>query len=286
LGVHNKMVLAHLDERGYVHVGSINGSEGSSKVNRELALQVQADPTPHTVDLSAYKIGDAAQPDDYEGMVQFPPGTAIPPRGVLVAAVTVTGSREEFPALMSDFEILDSEPAVPNLLEVPAWGQREWGLGSDADKGRPWMAGTGPWMRSSMVREAIPRSCPNPAASATGTQSSASPPGPTPAIEAPAFATGPSPVLASCHKRILELTERTRGRRGVFFGHHGNGGWRKALSFRRLPRSARMLPLPPPDTATGPRSSCPFHGHGPALWPCPHGRDQSMESATIMLRVS
>jgi hypothetical protein len=43
LGLHNKMVLAHIDGRGYVHAGSINGGEASSKVNRELALQVQSD---------------------------------------------------------------------------------------------------------------------------------------------------------------------------------------------------------------------------------------------------
>lgn len=43
LGLHNKMVLVHAGGRGYVHVGSINGSEVSSKVNREVALQVQSD---------------------------------------------------------------------------------------------------------------------------------------------------------------------------------------------------------------------------------------------------
>jgi cardiolipin synthase A/B len=43
LGIHNKMVLAQVDGRGYVHVGSINGTENASKGNRELALQVQSD---------------------------------------------------------------------------------------------------------------------------------------------------------------------------------------------------------------------------------------------------
>jgi len=44
-GIHNKMVLAWIGGRGYVHVGSINGSEVSNKVNRELALQVQSSET-------------------------------------------------------------------------------------------------------------------------------------------------------------------------------------------------------------------------------------------------
>jgi uncharacterized repeat protein (TIGR01451 family) len=43
LGIHNKMVLVQANGRGYIHIGSINGSELSSKGNRELALQVQSD---------------------------------------------------------------------------------------------------------------------------------------------------------------------------------------------------------------------------------------------------
>ncbi|MCX7681815.1 MAG: lamin tail domain-containing protein, partial [Anaerolineae bacterium] len=42
-GIHNKMVLVDLGARGkYVHLGSINGSETSNKVNREVALQVRS----------------------------------------------------------------------------------------------------------------------------------------------------------------------------------------------------------------------------------------------------
>ncbi|MCB9007774.1 MAG: lamin tail domain-containing protein [Ardenticatenaceae bacterium] len=42
LGIHNKMVLVRVGGQGYLHVGSLNGSEQSSKGNRELALQVQS----------------------------------------------------------------------------------------------------------------------------------------------------------------------------------------------------------------------------------------------------
>ncbi|MFZ1401427.1 MAG: lamin tail domain-containing protein [Candidatus Promineifilaceae bacterium] len=42
LGIHNKMVLVQINGQGYLHVGSLNGSEQSSKGNRELALQVQS----------------------------------------------------------------------------------------------------------------------------------------------------------------------------------------------------------------------------------------------------
>jgi uncharacterized repeat protein (TIGR01451 family) len=42
-GIHNKMVLVDLGSEGkYAHVGSINGSEVSNKLNREMALQVRS----------------------------------------------------------------------------------------------------------------------------------------------------------------------------------------------------------------------------------------------------
>jgi phosphatidylserine/phosphatidylglycerophosphate/cardiolipin synthase-like enzyme len=44
-GLHNKMVLVKLGgNEGYVHVGSLNGSEGAGKLNRELVLQVRSLP--------------------------------------------------------------------------------------------------------------------------------------------------------------------------------------------------------------------------------------------------
>lgn len=41
-GIHNKMALVWIEGTGgFVHIGSINGSENSNKANREIALQVQ-----------------------------------------------------------------------------------------------------------------------------------------------------------------------------------------------------------------------------------------------------
>ncbi|MCB0254523.1 MAG: hypothetical protein KDI55_12430 [Anaerolineae bacterium] len=42
-GIHNKMILVQAGGQQWVHLGSINGSEASSKANRELAIQVQSD---------------------------------------------------------------------------------------------------------------------------------------------------------------------------------------------------------------------------------------------------
>ena len=42
LGIHNKLVLVKAGTTGYVHLGSINGSETSNKLNRELATQLKS----------------------------------------------------------------------------------------------------------------------------------------------------------------------------------------------------------------------------------------------------
>jgi uncharacterized repeat protein (TIGR01451 family) len=42
-GLHNKMLLARIGGRGIVHLGSLNGSEASHKINRELILQMESE---------------------------------------------------------------------------------------------------------------------------------------------------------------------------------------------------------------------------------------------------
>lgn len=176
MGIHNKMVLVEIDGRGWIHVGSLNGTEQSAKGNREVALQVQSDGAyawlaemfwgdwPRTVylplaqdmrgranypliseiyydplglddaefieianpgrlpvDLSDWQLGDAVQPTDFEDMRRFPAGTMLAPGEVLVVATTAAGFRAQF-GYEPDFEILDSDPAVPDLPDDPAWG--------------------------------------------------------------------------------------------------------------------------------------------------------------------
>ena len=177
LGIHNKMVLAQIDGRGYVHVGSLNGTEVSHKGNRELALQVQSDaayaylarafagdaphvthvpvalagfhgaadhlliseivydtpgpdeaefvelvnPTGAPIDLTGYALGDAVSSLDFEDMRHFPPGVVVPPGGVVVVTLSAAAFREEF-GVAPQFEIVDSDPAVPDLIDDPAWG--------------------------------------------------------------------------------------------------------------------------------------------------------------------
>ena len=177
LGIHNKMVLARIAGRGYVHVGSINGTELSNKGNREMALQVQSDaayayladlfnhdaprllytplvmaghsgvvdrvlisevaydtpgldeaeyveianPTGATVDLSGYALGDAVSSHDFEDMRHFPPGLMLPAHDALVVTLSAVAFREAFHA-EPDVEIVNSDPAVPDMLDDPNWG--------------------------------------------------------------------------------------------------------------------------------------------------------------------
>jgi hypothetical protein len=178
LGIHNKMVLAHVEGQGWVHVGSLNGTEQSNKGNREVALQVQSDGAyaylakmfeqdwPHTIwlpviwaayrgpanyplisevlydpsgpddaefieivnptavpiDLGNWIVADAVNAEDFEDARRFPAATVLAPQDVLVVAASASGFKARF-GFRPDFEIVDSDPFVPELIDDPRWGQ-------------------------------------------------------------------------------------------------------------------------------------------------------------------
>ncbi len=178
LGIHNKMVLVQANGRGYIHVGSLNGSELSSKGNRELALQVQSDaaysllaqmfwgdwghhlympvimrdyipparhvlisevlynpggaeddaefielvnPTDQPIDLTNFSLGDAVNQTDFEDVRRFPAGAVMAPQQTFVIATTATAFFAEY-GFNPDFEILDTDPSVPDMIDDLAWG--------------------------------------------------------------------------------------------------------------------------------------------------------------------
>lgn len=177
LGIHNKMVVANIAGQGYIHVGSINGTELSNKGNRELALQVQSNdayqllanmflsdwsydlylpiilnnylgpakhilisevlydpfgqddaefielvnPTNQQIDITNYAIGDAVNATDFEDVRRFPNGTTIAPNTTLVIATSATAFKAEH-SKNPDFEILNTDPTVPDLIDDLAWG--------------------------------------------------------------------------------------------------------------------------------------------------------------------
>jgi uncharacterized repeat protein (TIGR01451 family) len=177
LGLHNKMILAEIDGRGYVFVGSINGTELSNKGNREVALLFRSDmayafladmfardwphviylplvlkeysgparhvlisevfydppgpddaefielynPTNWPLDISGYSVGDAVNRDDFEDVRLIPNGTILEAGVPVIIASTSTGFNDQF-GFRPDFEIIDSDPYVPNLVDDKRWG--------------------------------------------------------------------------------------------------------------------------------------------------------------------
>ncbi|MGC9334028.1 MAG: lamin tail domain-containing protein [Anaerolineae bacterium] len=192
LGLHNKMILVEAKSQGWVHVGSINGSELSSKANREMALQVQSDeaygylkavfdhdwysiklptymplvfkgydppqpadhllitevfyavskeeewveianPTGASIDLSAFSIGDAQQPDVFEGMYRFPPSTSLAPQQALVIAASAKAFSTRY-GFAPDLEFYATTTSVPTMISAEDWGTGEWELRDAGDQ--------------------------------------------------------------------------------------------------------------------------------------------------------
>ena len=78
-------------------------------------------PTNAVLDLSGYQLGDAVLPTDFEDNRLFPNGTMLPANETLVVATTATGFQSKF-GFPPDFEILPTDPLVPDLIDDPAWG--------------------------------------------------------------------------------------------------------------------------------------------------------------------
>ena len=78
-------------------------------------------PTGAPIDLTGYALGDAVSALDFEDMRHFPPGVVVPPGGVVVVTLSAVAFREAFDA-EPQFEIVNSDPAVPDLIDDPAWG--------------------------------------------------------------------------------------------------------------------------------------------------------------------
>lgn len=84
-------------------------------------------------DLSVYKIGDAGVGDPGEGMLKFPPGASIAAGQVVVVA----NQGDRFYArygFMPDYEMISTEPSVPDMVAYTIWARGPVSLGNTGDE--------------------------------------------------------------------------------------------------------------------------------------------------------
>jgi hypothetical protein len=90
-------------------------------------------PTGSQVDLNGYKLGDEEQPGGGEGMYAFPASALLAPGGRIVVALQASGCQALY-GFAPDFEITDTDPAVPDLAPYTAWGSGGIALGNTGDE--------------------------------------------------------------------------------------------------------------------------------------------------------
>lgn len=78
-------------------------------------------PTARPVDLTNFSLSDALLPSDFADLRRFPAGTVMAPDETLVIAQQAVAFKAVF-GVSPDFEILETDTAVPNLIDDRAWG--------------------------------------------------------------------------------------------------------------------------------------------------------------------
>ena len=78
-------------------------------------------PTNRPIRLDDFSLGDASKPEDFEDVRRFPSNTIVEPNTTLIIASTAVGFNGRF-GFNPNFEIVESDPSVPNLIDDPSWG--------------------------------------------------------------------------------------------------------------------------------------------------------------------
>lgn len=85
------------------------------------------------VSLDGIKVGDAPFPGSREGMLRFPPDAVIAPQRAIIVAQSAAGFRALF-GRNPDYEIRDSDAAVPDVLSYEIWAQGDVALNNNGDE--------------------------------------------------------------------------------------------------------------------------------------------------------
>ncbi|MCP4362139.1 MAG: hypothetical protein GY796_29375 [Chloroflexi bacterium] len=78
-------------------------------------------PTAQVINIGRYSLGDAVNHSDFEDVRRFPDDTMINPGETLIIATTATAFFSEY-GLNPDFEIVNSDSLVADLLDDMVWG--------------------------------------------------------------------------------------------------------------------------------------------------------------------
>jgi len=91
-------------------------------------------PSPETIDLSEYKLGDAQFSGSNEGMYAFPSGSQIEPKGFIVVALKAQGFYNLY-GFEPDFEINESDGQLANnMIKYSNWATGSLALSNTGDE--------------------------------------------------------------------------------------------------------------------------------------------------------
>ena len=87
------------------------------------------------IDLTGYKVGDEETKGGDEGMFSFPAGTTMAPGQVFVIALKASGTSSFFSTYnkLPDFEIIETDGTVPNMVKYATWGTGTIALANTGD---------------------------------------------------------------------------------------------------------------------------------------------------------
>jgi hypothetical protein len=85
------------------------------------------------VDLSTYNLGDEETQGGSEGMFRFPSGSRIVPGQVVIVANRASTFAGVY-GFLPDYELVDTDPSVPNMLKYSAWSTGPVQLGNTEDE--------------------------------------------------------------------------------------------------------------------------------------------------------
>ncbi len=90
-------------------------------------------PAEAAMPLNFVKIGDSEEVGDNEGMLRFPIGAYLEPGQLAVIANRADAFQAVY-GFIPDYELVDSNPLVENLLPYPAWGGSRFQLSNQGDE--------------------------------------------------------------------------------------------------------------------------------------------------------